>query len=96
MTDLRKEARGRDCQIRLPGICNGDSSTTVLAHYRLSGLNGVAMKPPDLIGSWACSACHDAVDRRGHIDLEKDFVRLCHAEGCFRTQSILIREEKIK
>jgi len=41
MTNLRKEARGRNCQVRLPGICNGNPETTVLAHYRMAGLNGM-------------------------------------------------------
>ena len=92
MTDLRKQARGRECQIRLAGICNFDPETTVLAHYRLIGVSGLAMKSPDLIGSWACHACHSAVDRRTNTDLEFDFVRLAHAEGCFRTIAKLIED----
>ncbi len=24
MANLRKEARGRDCQVRIPGVCNGN------------------------------------------------------------------------
>ena len=96
MTDLRKLARGRECQIRLEGICNFDNSTTVLAHYRLIGISGMGMKSPDLIAAHACSACHDACDRRTHTDLEFDFVRLAHAEGCFRTIAKLIEEGVIK
>ena len=30
--NLRKLAKGRDCQVRLPGICNGNPETVVLAH----------------------------------------------------------------
>lgn len=90
--NLRKAARGRECQVRLPGICNGDPETVVLAHYRLAGLSGMGMKSPDLVASFACSACHDAIDRRAHTDLERDYVRLAHAEGVFRTQAILARE----
>ena len=93
--NLRDAARGQDCQVRL-SCCNFNPETTVLAHYRLSGLNGMGMKPPDLIGSWACSACHDAIDRRAYLDMDKDFVRLAHAEGCFRTIAALISQKKIK
>ncbi|MBH0318224.1 nuclease domain-containing protein, partial [Escherichia coli] len=25
MADLRKAARGRECQVRIPGVCNGNS-----------------------------------------------------------------------
>ncbi|MBN0566960.1 nuclease domain-containing protein, partial [Klebsiella pneumoniae] len=24
MADLRKAARGRECQVRIPGVCNGN------------------------------------------------------------------------
>ncbi len=93
MTDLRKLARGKPCMVRLDG-CNGGGETTVLAHYRLSGLNGVGMKPPDLIGAWCCSRCHDLVDGRVSIaNLTHDDVRLAHAEGVFRTQAFLLSKD---
>lgn len=95
MTNLRKEAKGRECQVRLSGICNGNPETTVLAHYRLAGTCGVGIKPNDLQAAWACSSCHDEIDRRTRM-LEHDFVRLAHAEGMMRTQAILIKEGKIK
>ena len=79
----------------MPGICNGNPETEVLAHYRLIGLSGMGMKSPNEIASFACSACHDAIDRRAHTDLERDYVRLAHAEGVFRTQAILIAEGKL-
>lgn len=96
MTNLRKYAEGKPCMVRIPSVCNGDDRTTVLAHYRLVGISGMSMKSPDLIGAWACSKCHDAVDRRRFQDLEYDFVRLAHAEGCFRTIAKLIEEGVIK
>lgn len=93
--NLRKEAKGRECMIRIPGVCNGNPETTVLAHYRLAGISGMGMKSPDLIAAWACSSCHDAVDRRDSMFLEKDWVRLLHAEGVMRTQDALIKEGKL-
>ncbi|EFO2125822.1 hypothetical protein DP030_24335 [Escherichia coli O106] len=27
MADLRKAARGRECQVRIPGVCNGNPET---------------------------------------------------------------------
>ena len=94
--DLRKLARGQPCQVRLPGICqdDGDHSTVVLAHYRMAGLSGFGLKPPHWLGAFACHACHDAIDRRSHPDLERDFVRLCHAEGVFRTLKLVKAMEK--
>ena len=90
-TKLTRAARGRDCQVRLFGICNGNPETVVLAHYRLAGTCGIGIKPHDFQGAWSCSACHDACDGRGG-DIERDWARLAHAEGVIRTQSILIKE----
>lgn len=94
MSRLTKEARGRECTVRLP-CCNHNPETTVLAHYRLAGTCGVGMKPNDLQGAWACSSCHDEIDRRTRI-FENEFVRLAHAEGVMRTIDILVKEGKIK
>ena len=89
---LRKEARGRGCMVRIPDVCNHNSETVVLCHYRLAGVSGIGMKSPDVIGAWACSACHDAIDRRAHTDLDRDYVRLLHLEGMARTLAQLNRE----
>ena len=50
--------------MRLEGVCNHDSNTVVLAHIRRGGVAGIGQKPADLIGCYACSACHDEIDRR--------------------------------
>ena len=89
---LRKEARGRGCMVRIPEVCNHNSETVVLAHYRLAGVSGIGMKSPDVLGAWACSSCHDAIDRRAHTDLDRDYVRLLHLEGMVRTIAQLNRE----
>lgn len=95
MTNLRKEARGRDCQLRIPGACNFDPETTVLAHYRMSGTCGTGIKPADTQAAFSCSCCHDAVDGRIKTDFTRDELRLFHAEGVFRTQQILRDEGKL-
>ena len=60
---VRDSARGEDCTLRLD-CCNGNTETTVLAHIRAFGWAGMAQKPPDFLAVYACSACHDALDRR--------------------------------
>ena len=80
--------------VRLPEVCNHNSETVVLAHYRMAGLSGVGMKPDDALGAWSCSSCHDAIDRRSHMELERDYVRLAHLEGVMRTSAVL-RSEKL-
>ena len=93
--NLRKEARGRACTVRLEGICNHNPETTVLAHIRLPGVSGMGLKADDLLGAWACSSCHDAVDRRSNTDLDRDYVRLAHLEGMVRTIAQLRKEELV-
>lgn len=95
MTDLRKLARGRDCQVRLPG-CTNDTETTVLAHVRIAGISGMSHKAPDLLGAYCCYRCHLIVDRQTNTDFDPEFLRLALLEGMARTQTILIREGVVK
>lgn len=95
MADLRKAARGRECQVRIPGVCNGNSETSVLAHIRLAGLCCTGIKPPDLIATIACSACHDEIDRRTHF-VDAGYAKECALEGMARTQVIWLKEGVIK
>lgn len=95
-TKLTKAARGRDCQIRVPGVCNGNPETRVLAHFRMAGTrSGMGIKPNDLQGAWACSACHDAVDARSKTEFSHDELRTMHMEGVMRTIDVLVAEGKV-
>ena len=90
---LRKEARGRGCTVRIPGVCNFNSETTVLAHIRAAGVSGMGLKSPDLLGAWACSACHDECDSRTHKSgLSRDELRLALYDGMARTIMQLHKE----
>jgi hypothetical protein len=93
--NLRKQAKGRGCTVRLPGVCNHNSETVVLAHIRMPSISGMGLKADDLLGAWACSACHDAIDRRAHTDLDRDYVRLAHLEGMVRTIAQLRAEDVV-
>lgn len=93
-TKLRKLARGRECQVRIPGVCNGDPATTVLAH--LNG-GGMGMKRSDLSGAWACSSCHDVIDGRAQAAIfSRTEVQLMHLEGVVRTLETLEIEGVIR
>jgi hypothetical protein len=95
-TKLTKAARGRECQVRVPGVCNGNPETTVLAHFRMSGTRcGVGLKPNDLQGAWACSSCHDAIDGRRKTEFNSAELRVMHLEGMVRTIDILVGERVI-
>lgn len=76
---LRTLAQGQPCMVRIPGVCNGNPETTVLAHIRRGNVAGMGQKPPDICGVWACSACHDAIDSRTNSDYH------------FQVDSVLLR-----
>ncbi|WOB06522.1 nuclease domain-containing protein [Piscinibacter gummiphilus] len=60
----RAMAAGKPCLLRVPGVCNGDWSTTVLAHSNsLSDNKGKGMKAHDHAGVWACFGCHFWLDQ---------------------------------
>jgi hypothetical protein len=86
-TDLRELARGQRCQVRIPGVCVSHPETVVLAHFRMIGVSGLGLKPPDLLGAHACSACHSYVDT--HHD---DETQLAFAKGVFRTQAWYVKQ----
>jgi hypothetical protein len=79
--NLRELAKGKDCQVRLPNVCNFNRETTVLAHFRLVGISGMGLKVPDTLGAWACSNCHAYVDSHKDAQTQLDF-----AKAVFRTQ----------
>jgi len=89
MANLKKLARGQECQVRIPGVCNFNSETTVLAHIRMPGITGTGMKAPDLLGAWCCSACHQATESNPSV--RGDFL-----EGVARTQNKLIEMGVVK
>jgi hypothetical protein len=97
--NLREEARGRECQIRIPGICNGNRDTVVLCHIHKPSISGgMGLKAKDMLATHGCSACHDVIDYRvppadtPFMLYEIDIMKY---EGVFRTQKILLDEEKI-
>lgn len=58
---LRDFAKGKDCTLRIPSICNFNPETTVLAHLPC-GHSGGAMKSPDQMAVHACFDCHAYID----------------------------------
>lgn len=88
----RKEARGRECQVRIPGVCNGDPATVVLAH--LNG-GGMGFKTDDTEGAWCCSACHDVIDGRAKSGWPGETIELWHYHGARRTREVLRSEGKL-
>lgn len=62
MSDLRKEAEGKPCYMRLPGCCHQE--TVVLCHIRRGCIAGRGQKPIDLAAFPMCHFCHGCYDGR--------------------------------
>jgi hypothetical protein len=89
---LRTSARGQLCMIRIDGVCNCDTGTTVLAHAPHDMNKGTGHKPDD-VGAWACSNCHDYVDGRTKVPgvTRQDRMAWFH-QGVYRTVCEQIRQ----
>ena len=89
-TKIRQSARGQYCQGRIPGYCNGNHETVVLAHRNGAG---IGIKAPDWQGAYLCSGCHAFVDggwTRSHYTQAEMLVMFY--EAIFRTQSLLMEQ----
>ncbi len=92
MTPIRKAARGQDCTILLPGVCNRDTATTCLCHSNeLADGKGMGLKAPDTAAAFGCSACHDVLDGRRPRPawLSKDQVLAAFRAGIVLTHQFL-------
>lgn len=65
--------------------------TTVLCHVRDFGTGGMRLKPSDFCAVFACSDCHDWLDRRAHkqVAIADRFFYI--ARGIARTIEALYR-----
>ncbi len=54
-------AKGQSCKLRIPGVCTGNTETTVAAHIR-DGHSGRSIKASDLSVVDACAGCHARFD----------------------------------
>lgn len=96
MTNLRDYAKGKPCQIRIPGYCTHDPETVVLCHTNLPGISGGSMKATDVCGAWGCNKCHEVVDGRVQTEFSNDEIKRWHAEGILRTLNELVKADVLK
>ena len=91
MSKIRKSAKGEDCCLQIHPYCNGNPETVVLCHIN-SEAKGWALKSPDWWAVYGCSSCHDIIDGRRSVDLDRDEIMSCIMRGLFRTQSKLMEK----
>lgn len=88
LTKIQASAKGKDCRVRVPGVCNFNPETTVLGH--LNG-GGVGAKHNDIFAAYVCSDCHQWLDggyaTKGATREDRDIL---HLQGVIRTQSVFI------
>jgi hypothetical protein len=91
MSKITESANGEECSIRLPAFCNGRPDTVVWAHA--NGVRfgkGIGIKSPDILGAYACYACHMIFDgqHKRPKGMTRDEVELAfwrgHAESLVR------------
>jgi hypothetical protein len=90
---IRQAARGQRCTLNLPGICNYDPETVVLAHIHDDEF-GKARKADDTSSMFACFACHTAYDTHRTGLSELDLVTLV-LRAHFRTLRRLVLLEVV-
>ena len=95
MNKLRQSAKGQECTLQIHPWCNGNPETTVLAHLP-SAKKGMGLKSPDWFAVFACSACHDIIDRRRRVDISEVELINCQMRALYRTHKIWIDEGLLK
>lgn len=90
---IRNSARGQNCQVRIPSVCNHNSETVILAHVGKG--SGMGQKCDDIHATYACSACHDVIDRRVRQGNANEVMVYAY-EGMIRTQKLLLEQELIQ
>lgn len=94
MSKITASAKGENCQVRIPGVCNFNPETTVWAHANgLAAGKGKGLKSPDPLGTYACSDCHDVIDGRcGAPGMSYEEVQLAFHQGHQRSFIKLIEK----
>ena len=89
MSKLRKSAKGKYCQIRIPTYCLHNPETVCLCH--MNGY-GWAKKSLYIHASYGCQVCHDIVDGRKKTRWSPETIKLWFLEGIIRTQEMMWKE----
>ena len=97
MSKITESARGMECQIRIPGICNGNPESVVWCHANGSASGkGIGAKSHDALGAYGCQACHDVYDRRAGVRMSRLEVENAFYEGHQRSLLLLFAKGLVK
>ena len=93
---IRRSAQGKPCTLNIAHVCNYNHETTVFSHFRLPGMAGGSLKPSDVLGAYACSACHDVIDGRKKSKLSEEDKYFYMMRGLVRTHESMYADGIIK
>ena len=90
---VRASARGMDCTVNIPSVCNYEPETTVYAHATVLPPTGIiGGKHTDVLGGYySCSSCHDAMDGRSFRVINKEDKLFYEYRAVIRTWRKLIQ-----
>jgi hypothetical protein len=92
---LLDHARGQDCQVNLPYICNQNSETVVAAHSNfIEHGHAMSIKAHDIFIAFCCSDCHREIDQGS--TLTKEEKRFYWTRGHIRTLLIMLEQGILK
>ena len=92
---LRDSARGQECALRIPGVCSGDTETTVLCHLPFGG-RGVGIKASDDFAVYGCHRCHSALDGRALPPVSQAELYECVIRAIAETHAVWRQEGLVK
>lgn len=85
---LRQSAKGQECLVRIPSICNRNPETVILAHVGSDKKWGG--KCSDLEAAYCCSECHAAIDGQINTGFTRNELALWAKEGAERTRKMWV------
>jgi hypothetical protein len=90
---ITESARGEECTVRIPSICNGNPETVVFAH--VNGIRfGHGFGKKTKFGAYCCSECHSCLDGRipRPAGMTYEQAKLAHYEGVIETLNKLVEK----
>ena len=92
-TKITKSARGQECTIMIPSVCNYNPETVVWCHSNDQHYGkGLGLKAHDEFGAYGCSSCHAVYDRQATRPngLSKEDIDTFFLQGMEKSREILL------
>ena len=95
---ILRHAKGQECQMKLPGVCNGNPETVVAAHSNsFDDGKGMGTKSHDLFVAYLCDSCHSAYDGQRKVPwMDRYHIEEAFYRAMRKTLLILVRDGVLK